>query len=153
MAIKQKMKKRIIKKNSKSSKKAKNELTQSQWGTLFEEINSKLDLLLEGHSDLNNKVNVLDDKVNVLDQKVDRNYQEMNSKFDEVNSNFKTVFEYLSKIDDNLHELQFIKSELAQIKSKLSKKADLDYIEKIEQRVNKIEMDYIELRVMVKERK
>jgi hypothetical protein len=58
-----------------------------------------------------------------------------------------------AKIDDNLHELQFIKSELAQIKSKLSKKADLDYIEKLEQRVNKIEMDYIELRTMVKERK
>ena len=150
MTIKQKMKKRIIKKNS---KKAKNELTQSQWGTLFEEINSKLDLLLEGHSDLNNKVNVLDDKVNVLDQKVGRNYQEMNLRFDGVDSNFKTVFEYLSKIDNNLHELKFIKSELAQIKSKLSKKADLDYIEKIEQRVNKIEMDYIELRVMVKERK
>ncbi len=63
---------------------------------------------------------------------------------------FKTVFGYLSKIDD---ELQDIKSELAQIKSELSKKADLDYIKKLEQRVNKIEMDYVELRVIVKERK
>ena len=85
MATKQKIKKRIIKKNS---KKAKKKLTQNHSGVLLEEMNSKIDLVL-----------------------------------------------------------------LTQIKSELKNKADLDYVKKLEQRINKIEMNYLELRGMVKERK
>ena len=81
MPTKQKIKKRIIKKNS---KKAKNELTQNHSGVLLEEMNSKIDLVL-----------------------------------------------------------------LTQIKSELKNKADLEYVKKLEHRVNKIEINYIELKATV----
>jgi predicted nucleic acid-binding Zn-ribbon protein len=147
MPTKQKMKKRIIKK----PKRVKNKLTQNHSGVLLEEMNSKIDIILEGHTGLNKKIDTkIDGLREEMNSKFDNLHGEMNSRFDEVNSNFKTVFGYLSKIDD---ELQDIKSELAQIKSKLSKKSDLDYVKKLEQRMNKIEMDYVELKVMVMEKK
>ena len=143
MAMKRKIKKRIIKK----SKRVKKNSTQNHSGVLLEEMNSNLKLVLEGHAGLDKKIDGLRGEMN---SKFDGLRGEMNLKFDKVDNNFKTVFEYLSKIDD---ELQFIKLELTQIKSDLKKKADLDYLKILEKRINKIEMDYIKLKTIVMKRK
>ena len=158
MPIKQKIKKGIIKKNS---KKAKNKLTPNHSGVLLEEMNSNMKLILEHHTGLDKKIEGLDKKIDTkidglqgeMNLKFDGLRGEMNSKFNEVNSNFKTVFEYLSKIDDELQDIQIIKSDIKETKQELSNKSDLEYVKKLEQRMNKIEMDYIELRTIVKKRK
>jgi len=165
MAMKRKIKKRIIKK----SKRVKKNSTQNHSGVLLEEMNSNLKLVLEGHAGLDKKIDGLRGEMNSkfdglrgemnskfdglrgeMNSKFDGLRGEMNLKFDKVDNNFKTVFEYLSKIDD---ELQFIKLELTQIKSDLKKKADLDYLKILEKRINKIEMDYIKLKTIVMKRK
>ena len=158
MPIKQEIKKRVIKKNS---KKAKKKLTPNHSGVLLEEMNSNMKLILEDHTGLDKKIEGLDKKIDTkidglqgeMNLKFDGLRGEMNSKFNEVNSNFKTVFEYLSKIDDELQDIQIIKSDIKETKQEHSNKSDLEYVKKMEQRMNKIEMNYIELRAMVKERK
>lgn len=152
MSTKQKIKKRIIKK----PKKVKNKLTQNHRGVLLEEMNSKIDIILEGHTGLDKKIDANHKEfqefrkdVNFRFNEIDKKFGQVDKRFNGIDSNFKTVFGYLLKIDD---ELQDIKSELAQVKSTLSKKSDLDYVKKLEQRMNKIEIDYVAFKATIIEK-
>ena len=111
-------------------KKIKNKLTSDHSEVLLEEMNSKIDLLLEGHA-------MSEEKIEGLDKKIDTKIDGLRG---EMNSNFKTVFEYLSKIDD---ELQSIKSEIAELKVSLCEKADKNKLSALEERVGKLEENFL----------
>ena len=70
--------KKIIKKDKKVS------------GMILEDLDSKLDLVLEGHA--------------ALDLKIDKNHQETNEKFEIVNEKLEMVFDELHLIRNELKE-------------------------------------------------
>lgn len=114
-------------------------ITNEYFGVILEDINSKFDVIKEGHLDLS-------EQIKKLDQKVDRNHKEFVEFRSETESNFKTVFELLSNIDD---ELKDIKSELADIKKTIHNKADLDIVFNLEKRVKVLEAEVMSLRAAV----
>ncbi|HRZ30212.1 MAG TPA: hypothetical protein P5274_00870 [Candidatus Paceibacterota bacterium] len=61
---------------------------RNRQGILAEDINSKLGLILEGHSAL----------IKRFDE-VDKRFDEVDKRFDEVDSKFETVFNYLSAME------------------------------------------------------
>lgn len=82
-----------------------------QFGVVLEDINSKIDLVVEGHQGLNQKIDVLDEKVDVLDKKVeglDRKIDKVDEKLEdfrkEVNYKFDVVFDELHLIRNELKE-------------------------------------------------
>lgn len=66
-------------------------------GVLLEDIDSKLDLVVEGHGMLDKKIDRLDKKVDELDEKVHK-------RFDEVDYKFGVVFDELRLIRHELKE-------------------------------------------------
>jgi len=68
---------------------------ERHFGVILEDIDSKLDLVVEGHKG--------------LDKKIDKNYQELQEFRDEVNYKFEVVF---GKFDDVTNELRVIRNEL-----------------------------------------
>jgi predicted nucleic acid-binding Zn-ribbon protein len=152
-------------------------VTQRQFGVILEDINSKMDLVVEGHKMLDEKndrahhefdkkidgldrridgldrmIDGLDEKIDSVHQglggKIDRNYQEFLNFRKETNDNFKVIFEYLSRIDD---ELRSIKIEIRELKNSLSKKADLERLEVLERRVIDVEKENIQMRSILKQ--
>lgn len=112
----------MLKTKNKKTKTKLKPLSENQFGVILEDINSKVGLILEGHSALNQKID--DFKEEFVEFKQD------------TESNFKTIFKYLSSIDD---ELKSIKSEVSDIKKTLSRKADLDRVALLEERVANLE--------------
>lgn len=126
--------------------KKENKNSSEYIGVILEDINSKFDVIKEGHS-------VLSEQIKKLDKKVDRNHQEfvefgeeINGKVDsietETKSNFQTVFDLLSNIDDDIKD---IKSEIVEIRKILTNKADLDRVDALEKRVKIAEAELLEL--------
>lgn len=68
-----------------------------QFGVVLEDINSKIDLVVEGHQVLNKKI----DKV---DEKLEDFRKEVNERFNEVDYKFETVFDELHLIRNELKE-------------------------------------------------
>ena len=121
-------------------KKSKNKNTDQssrQFGVILEDIDGKLDTLLEGQQGLTVRVDGLEEKFDGLDGKFGE-FQE------ETRSNFRSVFDYLSRIDD---ELKLIRREIDDLRRTLTAKADLERLKTLESRVQKIE------EVLVKSRK
>ena len=91
------------------------ERTRDQYTVVLEQINSKIDLLVEGHQGLNERL----------------------ERFEaDTNSNFKSVFEYLSRIEDEMME---VKEGIKDLKKTLTQKADLERLLALEKRVQKVE--------------
>lgn len=101
-------KKYIVKKQKKSDSSVK----VRQFGVVLENIDSKLDLMVEGHK--------------ALDKKIDVNNHEFKK---EVNYKFEIVFE---KFDNVTDELRLIRNELKE-------KVDRDEFLTLEKRVIKLE--------------
>jgi uncharacterized coiled-coil DUF342 family protein len=112
------------------------ERTRDQYTVVLEDINSKIDLLVEGHQGLDQKVERLDEKVDGLDEKIDR----LDVKFEnfkaDTQSSFKSVLEYLSRIEDEMME---VKEELKDLKKVLCRKADQERLLALEERVGRLE--------------
>ena len=86
--------------------KKENQISKDRFTVILEDVNSKLDGLAEGHSNLN-------EKVDNLNEKVDRNHQEfvefreeMNGFKSETKSNFQTVFNLFVNIDDDIKDIK-----------------------------------------------
>ncbi len=77
-------------------KKSKNLKESIRRGVLKEDLDSKLDLVLEGFSALDKKI---DDKIDGLSAKMDE-------KFDEVNVKFDVIFEELHDINGKVDKLE-----------------------------------------------
>lgn len=128
----------------------KEKRTQDRYTVVLEELNSKMDLLVEGHQDLNKNYQKLNFKVDFLTE----GHQILNSKVDfltkghnllfedfkslkvDAKSDFKTILGYLSRIDD---ELQDIKVEIKSLKIELKDKAGLERVIALERKVNMLE--------------
>lgn len=84
-------------KENKAKKKTKKDLNtkERQKGVILEDIDSKLDLVIEGHHS--------------LDKKIDKNHQELQEFRNEVNYKFDVVFEKFDEVND---ELRLIRNEL-----------------------------------------
>lgn len=112
-----------MKKTEKQKVNKKSKTTKSQFGVILEDINSKLNLIVEGHQSLDNRLGSLENKFDKFE--------------DETGNNFKNVLGYLMKIDE---EIVSIKSEISELKKILSNKADLERIVNLETRVQKLEL-------------
>lgn len=112
-----------MKKIEKQKVNKKPKTTESQFGVILEDINSKFNLIVEGHQSLDNRMSNLENKFDDFK--------------DETKNNFKTVLGYLIKIDE---EIVSIKSEISELKKSLSNKADLERIANLEVRVQKLEL-------------
>lgn len=120
----------MMKKIEKQKVNKKPKTTESQFGVILEDINSKLNLIVEGHQSL-------DDRMGNLENKFDNFKDEMYEFRDETRNNFKTVLGYLMKIDE---EIVSIKSEISELKKSLSNKVDLERVVNLELRVQKLEL-------------
>lgn len=146
----------MVKKSAKKINKQDSSLLERQFGVVLEDINSKFDLVLEGHAALDTKI----DKIHVeLKREIGGLKGEVGGLKGEVGGlkgeigglkgdfyafraetkeNFKTVFDYLLRIDE---ELKDIKVEITDIKVILENKADLRRLENLEKRIEKIEVE------------
>ncbi len=73
-------------------------------GALLENMDSKIDVILEGHQVLDKKIGDLSEKVECLNEKVDGLGDDMNKRFNEVDYKFETVFDELHLIRNDLKE-------------------------------------------------
>ena len=116
-----------------------------QFGVILEDINSKFDLVLEGHAALDKKFdnkidefrNDFDDFVNetrvnfeTIRNELKTTQNELGGFVKETRSNFEAIKEYLSRIDDEIQD----------IKKTLSGKADFRRLEHLEKEVAKIKL-------------
>lgn len=102
-----------MEKKKKPTKKIPTKITENQFGSVLEDINSKLDLVLESYDTLDKKVDRLhlEAKEDLSDFKVEtrRNFKQIFEFQDRADANFKVTLEYLSRLDD---EIQILKEEL-----------------------------------------
>ena len=108
------VKKKINKKHLSSS--------ERHSGVVLEDIDSKLDLVIEGHQGL-------DKKIDIVDKKVDSLHEEMDYKFG-------IVFEKFDKIDTQFSD---VKDELHIIRNELKEKISRDEFSFLEKRVMALE--------------
>lgn len=105
----------------------KKQLSTSEryFGVVLEDIDSKLDLLAEGHQGLDKKI----DKIgkNLEDFRQDTQYR------------FKTLIEMTAK---NTEDIEIIKSDVEFIKNSLKKKVDIDEFAFLEKRVALLERKF-----------
>ena len=99
--------------NNKTTKKNPNK--ERRFGVVLENIDAKLDLVVEGHQ--------------VLDKKIDKNHQELKDFRSEVNYKFGVVFEKFDEVADELHLIH----------NELKEKVGRDEFIILEKRVAKIE--------------
>ncbi|MEK7146815.1 MAG: hypothetical protein AAB772_01005 [Patescibacteria group bacterium] len=115
-------------------KKIKKELSSAErgFGVILEDIDSKLDLVVEGHQ-------VLDKKIDGVDAKVDNLQKEMNYKFDVVFEKFGEIDQRFEQVDQRFEQIdqQFseVKDELHLIRNDLKEKVSRDEFVLLEKRV------------------
>ena len=123
-----------MKKIKLKDKKIKKDLTQPErhFGVLLESMDSKIDILVDGHQALN--------------KKIDKNHQEFQEFREEANFKFKIITETLNSHTETLNshtemigklatDMEVIKSDGEIIKSGLRKKVDWEDFEALEKRV------------------
>ena len=99
------------------------------FGVLLEGIDSKLDLVVEGHQ--------------TLDKKIDNLQGEMNERFKEVDYKFGVVFERFNEVDARFNEVdakfETVFDELHLIRNELKEKVSRDEFLILEKRVVMLE--------------
>ena len=104
-------------------------VTNAQFGVILEDVQDKFELVLEGHSALEKKIDDFKDETKT-------NFKTLFGFVDATTANFKSIFEYLEQIDD---EIKSIKEETNIIRMTLIKKADIERLGKLEVRVARME--------------
>ncbi|MEI7621863.1 MAG: hypothetical protein WCJ51_05010 [Candidatus Moraniibacteriota bacterium] len=98
-----------MEKKKKPTKKNSNKLTENQFGAILENINSKLDLVLESYDTLDKKVDRLhlETKEDLNDFKVEtrRNFKQIFEFQDKAEANFKQIFEFQDKAEANFKQI------------------------------------------------
>ncbi|HAI74307.1 MAG TPA: hypothetical protein DCS28_02745 [Candidatus Moranbacteria bacterium] len=108
--------KNLVKKNTSRER--------DQFAVVLEDINSKINLLVESHQSL---------------------ADEFRSFKIETKENFKAVFEYFSRIDD---ELQDIKAEIKSLKIEFKDKIELERVIVLERKVSMLEKILIKQKLL-----
>jgi len=110
----------MIKKNK--INKNQSPVSERQFGVVLEDIDSKLDLVLEGHQ--------------VLDKKIEDFRKKVDERFNEVDYKFEVVFEKFDEIDVQFSD---VKDELHIIRNELKEKVGRDEFVLLEKRVMALE--------------
>jgi len=116
----------------KKIKKTNSSIKEQRFGVVLEDIDSKLDLVVEGHKGLDKKIDKVD-----KDLKDFRN--EVDYKFKAVQETLKDHTEMIAK---NAENIEIIKSDIEFIKNSLRKKVDLEEFETLEKRVLLLERKF-----------
>lgn len=120
---------------------SKKELSSSErhFGVVLEHIDSKLDLVVEGHQEL-------DKKIEKVDEKIENFRQEVNFKFkivqETLDSHTQTLDSHTQMIAKNTENIEIIKSDIGFIKNSLKKKVDIDEFSVLEKRVALLERKF-----------
>ena len=112
----------MIKKSKIIKKKVASKKTENQMMVLLEDIRDQVKIVAEGHVGLDKKIDSVHNELK----------NEIQSFKHDTESNFKTVFQHFSNIED---ELKTIKMEISELKITLFKKADLERLVVLEQKV------------------
>lgn len=102
---------------------------ERRFGVILENIDSKIDLVVEGHK--------------ALDKKIDKNHQEFQEFRGEVNYKFEVVFDKFTEIDKKFIEVDKrfdeVTGELRIIRHELKEKVGRDEFIMLEKRVAELE--------------
>ena len=123
------------------TKRTKNKKIENrQFGVILEDIDSKIDFLVEGHQALDKKIDKVDSNLN---SKIDSLKTEMDYKFETVFEKFNEVDKRFEKVDEQFKQVgaQFdeVKDELRVIRNELKEKVSRDEFVLLEKRVLKLE--------------
>ena len=121
--------------------KKKNNLSKRQTGVIVEDLDKKLDLVLESYDVLRKEL--ADFRTETKQEITDFRYEvrselkfiglaqsNFQNKLEDLKISSKQILEYLGRIDDEIQDL----------KKRLVAKADLEKLEKLEQRVARVEL-------------
>ncbi len=79
-------------------------VSKPHFEVVLEDIDSKLDLVVEGHRGLDKKIDIVDKKVDDLHKEMDYKFEIVFEKFDEVDAQFNNVKDELYIIRNELKE-------------------------------------------------
>ena len=119
-------------------------------GALLKNINGNIDRLIDGHlnldkkidklgQDLGGKIDSLDDRMCSVEKRIGALEVKVDSLEVEMHDSFKAVITHLISIED----------QIAEIKARLETKADKKDLVIIEQRVTKLELELVECKKMI----
>jgi len=139
------MKKNVFKKKNKKDLDIL-DIKDRQFGMILESIDSKLDLVVEGHETLDVKIDKVDAKVEDLRtemnykfevvfekfDEVDKRFEDVDKRFDEVDKRFEDVDKRFNEVDKRFDE---VTDELRIIRNELKEKVGRDEFLALEKRV------------------
>jgi len=125
-------------------------LSERHFGVILEDIDSKLDLVVEGQGALDVKIDKVDEKLEDFKKEVnykfdivfekfdevDQKFDEVDQKFDEVDQKFDEVDQRFDEVDQRFDE---VTDELHVIRNELKEKVGRDEFVLLEKRVAALE--------------
>jgi len=120
----------------KKIKKADSSVTERHFGVVLENIDSKIDLVLEGHQALDvkftKKFEEVDERLDIIDEKLDIHTEILSE-------HGKILTEHSKMIASINGNMEIMKQDIEFIKNSLKKKVDIDEFSVLEKRVALLE--------------
>ena len=125
-------------------------LSERHFGVILEDIDSKLDLVVEGQGALDVKIDKVDEKLEDFKKEVNYKFDIVFEKFDEVDQKFDEVDQRFDKVDQKFDEVDQrfdevdqrfdeVTDELHVIRNELKEKVGRDEFVLLEKRVAALE--------------
>ena len=111
-------------------------LSERHFGVILEDIDSKLDLVVEGQGALDVKIDKVDEKLEDFKKEVNYKFDIVFEKFDEVDQRFDEVDQKFDEVDQRFDE---VTDELHVIRNELKEKVGRDEFVLLEKRVAALE--------------
>ncbi|NCN95046.1 V-type ATPase 116kDa subunit family protein [Candidatus Wolfebacteria bacterium] len=118
-------------------------LSERHFGVILEDIDSKLNLVVEGQGALDVKIDKVDEKLEDFKKEVNykfdivfEKFDEVDQKFDEVDQRFDEVDQRFDEVDQRFNE---VTDELHVIRNELKEKVGRDEFVLLEKRVAALE--------------
>ena len=118
-------------------------LSERHFGVILEDIDSKLDLVVEGQGALDVKIDKVDEKLEDFKKEVNYKFDIVFEKFDEVDQKFDKVDQKFDEVDQRFDEVDQrfdeVTDELHVIRNELKEKVGRDEFVLLEKRVAALE--------------
>ena len=118
-------------------------LSERHFGVILEDIDSKLDLVVEGQGALDVKIDKVDEKLEDFKKEVNYKFDIVFEKFDEVDQKFDKVDQRFDEVDQRFDEVDQrfdeVTDELHVIRNELKEKVGRDEFVLLEKRVAALE--------------
>ena len=111
-------------------------LSERHFGVILEDIDSKLNLVVEGQGALDVKIDKVDEKLEDFKKEVNYKFDIVFEKFDEVDQKFDEVDQRFDEVDQRFNE---VTDELHVIRNELKEKVGRDEFVLLEKRVAALE--------------